>query len=68
VITLALAKKVIAEQFPEYAHLPIVSVEKQGHDNRSYRLGSEMLIRIPTAQSYALKVGAIAKACKTPVC
>lgn len=55
-ITPALARKLIAEQFPEYAHLPITSVEKQGHDNRTYRLGSDMLIRIPTAESYALKV------------
>lgn len=55
-ITADLAHKLIAEQFPEYAHLPIVSVKKQGHDNRTYRLGSNMLIRMPTADSYALKV------------
>ncbi len=33
-----------------------MSVEKQGHDNRTYRLGNDMLIRMPTAESYALKV------------
>ncbi len=55
-ITLDLTHKLIREQFPEYAHLPITSVEKQGHDNRTYRLGNDMLIRMPTAQSYALKV------------
>ncbi len=55
-ITLDLARKLIALQFPEYAHLPITSVEKQGHDNRTYRLGPDMLIRMPTAESYALKV------------
>ncbi|MBM4210979.1 MAG: aminoglycoside phosphotransferase family protein [Gammaproteobacteria bacterium] len=54
--TLDLARKLIAEQFPEYARLPIVDVEKQGHDNRTYRLGEQMLIRIPTAADYALKV------------
>ena len=54
--TLGLARKVIAEQFLEYASLPIVDVEKQGHDNRTYRLGDHMLIRIPTAADYALKV------------
>jgi hypothetical protein len=32
--TLDLARKLIAEQFPEYASLPITDVEKQGHDNR----------------------------------
>lgn len=55
-ITPDLAQKLIAEQFPEYAELPITSVEKQGHDNRTYRLGNELLIRMPTADSYALKV------------
>lgn len=54
--TLELAYKLIKEQFPEYAHLPISEVEKQGHDNRTYRLGNDLLIRMPTAESYALKV------------
>lgn len=54
--TLDLARKLIAEQFPEYASLPITDVEKQGHDNRTYRLGEQMLIRMPTAADYALKV------------
>lgn len=55
-ITPALAHKLVAEQFPEYAGLPVRSVEKQGHDNRTYRLGDDLLIRMPTAESYALKV------------
>lgn len=55
-ITIDLAKKLIADQFPEYAHMPITSVEKQGHDNRTYRQGSELLIRMPTRECYALKV------------
>ena len=54
--TLDLARKLIAKQFPEYANLPITDVEKQGHDNRTYRLGDHMLIRMPTAAHYALKV------------
>src|SRR5579872_5663829 len=55
-ITPDLARKLIAEQFPEFAHLPVTSVEQQGHDNRTYRLGNTMLIRMPTEESYALKV------------
>lgn len=55
-INLELAYKLIAEQFPEYASLAITSVESQGHDNRTFRLGDDMLIRMPTAESYALKV------------
>jgi aminoglycoside phosphotransferase (APT) family kinase protein len=55
-ITTDLARKLVAEQFPEYASLPVTDVEKQGHDNRTYRLGKQMLIRMPTAADYALKV------------
>lgn len=55
-ITLDLARKLIADQFPEYAHLAIKSVERQGHDNRTFRLGDAMLIRMPTDDAYALKV------------
>ena len=55
-ITPDLARKLIAEQFPEYSHLQITDVEKQGHDNRTYRFGEHMLIRMPTAADYALKV------------
>lgn len=55
-ININLAVKLIAQQFPEFAHLKIKSVTQQGHDNRTYRLGKDMLIRMPTAESYALKV------------
>ena len=55
-VNLNLAHKLIAQQFPEYKHLPIISVKKQGHDNRTFRLGKDKLIRIPTAAEYALKV------------
>jgi aminoglycoside phosphotransferase (APT) family kinase protein len=55
-ITPDLAHHLISEQFPEYANLSVTSVEKQGHDNRTYRLGLDMLIRMPTAKEYALKV------------
>lgn len=55
-ITLELATKLIVTQFPEYAELNVTEVELQGHDNRTYRIGDDMLIRMPTAESYALKV------------
>lgn len=55
-ITLSLVEKLIVDQFPEYAHLDIQSVKIQGHDNRTFRLGPDMLVRMPTAESYALKV------------
>lgn len=46
----------ISDQFPKYAHLPIISVEKQGHDNRTFRLGNDMLVRIPTMRCYATQI------------
>ncbi len=55
-ITAVLAAKLVAEQFPEFAHLEIKPVEIDGHDNRTFRLGDTMLIRMPSAAPYALKV------------
>lgn len=55
-ITPSLVEKLIKNQFPEFAHLNIQSVKIQGHDNRTFRLGSDMLLRMPTAEAYALKV------------
>jgi aminoglycoside phosphotransferase (APT) family kinase protein len=55
-ITPNLTRKLITQQFPEFSHLDIQPVKLQGHDNRTFRLGNDMLIRMPTAESYALKV------------
>lgn len=55
-ITLSCVVDLIAEQFPDWGDLPIKRVEPGGHDNRSFRLGDAMLIRLPSAESYALKV------------
>ncbi len=51
-ITLGLVKRIIKSQFPEYASLSIEPVKTQGHDNRSFRLGDSLLIRMPTKQAY----------------
>jgi aminoglycoside phosphotransferase (APT) family kinase protein len=37
------AHQLMSEQFPEYDHLSIVPVEKQGYDNRTFRLGDKTL-------------------------
>ncbi len=55
-ITANLARLLIEEQFPEYAHLEITHLEKQGHDNRTFRLGEDMLIRMPAAIDYEKQV------------
>ena len=55
-INVTLAQKLIAEQFPQWAHLPIKPVLVGGHDNRTFHLGEAMSIRLPSAQCYADKV------------
>lgn len=48
-----LVARLIAEQFPEWAELPIEPVQPQGWDNRTFRLGADMKVRLPSAQPYA---------------
>ena len=55
-ITTTLVQKLIATQFPYYAHLSITPVSNQGHDNRSFRLGSQLLIRLPSSAAYSNQV------------
>ncbi len=51
-----LVKKLLVQQFPQYFGLSIKPVEIQGHDNRTFRLGDDMLIRLPSSEIYAAKV------------
>lgn len=51
-----LVKTLIQQQFPQYSNLEIKPVDSQGHDNRTFRLGDKMLIRLPSAEKYAAKV------------
>ena len=55
-ITLLLVIELIAEQFPQWAHLPIRPTEVSGVDNRTFRLGQDMVVRLPSSQQYALQV------------
>lgn len=55
-ITISLVDKLILEQFPQGAELPIIPVERGGLNNITFSLGKEMLIRLPSAEAYALKV------------
>ena len=55
-ITQALAAQLIAQQFPEWAHLPITRVELDGWDNRTFRLGDELSVRLPSADRYVPQV------------
>ena len=51
-IDAALVKRLLAAQFPQWADLPVTPVEVDGWDNRTYRLGTGMTVRLPTAAGY----------------
>jgi aminoglycoside phosphotransferase (APT) family kinase protein len=51
-----LARRLVAAQFPEWAHLPIAPVVPGGWDNRTFRLGDRLLVRLPSAARYAVQV------------
>jgi aminoglycoside phosphotransferase (APT) family kinase protein len=51
-----LVQRLIAAQFPHWAALPIRPVPRGGWDNRTFRLGADMLVRLPSAAPYALAV------------
>ena len=55
-IDVALARRLIEGQFPQWSHLPITAVELDGWDNRSFRLGSELTVRLPSGNWYAQQV------------
>jgi aminoglycoside phosphotransferase (APT) family kinase protein len=56
VIDLSVARRLVNRQFPQWSHLPITGVEFDGWDNRTFRLGSELTIRLPTGDWYAQQV------------
>jgi aminoglycoside phosphotransferase (APT) family kinase protein len=55
-ISAELVERLIAEQFPQWAGLPVTPVKVDGWDNRTYRLGSELTARLPTHESYTAAV------------
>ncbi|WP_434481732.1 aminoglycoside phosphotransferase family protein [Paenibacillus glycanilyticus] len=55
-ITTELVRGLISSQFPEWQNLEIKPVEKSGHDNRTYHLGNDMTVRLPSHKRYASAV------------
>jgi aminoglycoside phosphotransferase (APT) family kinase protein len=55
-VTAKTAALLINEQFPQFSHLPIRPVDHGGNDNRTFRLGDEMSIRLPSAEEYVRQV------------
>lgn len=53
VIDSSLVQNVVARQFPDLSGLPVVPIKKQGHDNRTFRLGNELTVRLPSHPLYA---------------
>jgi aminoglycoside phosphotransferase (APT) family kinase protein len=53
---LALARRLVAAQFPQWADLPVRPVEVDGWDNATFRLGDELSVRLPTGPWYAQQV------------
>ena len=55
-IDASLARRLIDSQFPQWSALPIAAVELDGWDNRTFRLGAELTVRLPTGSWYAQQV------------
>ncbi|CAD5138652.1 APH domain-containing protein [Microbacterium sp. Nx66] len=55
-IDAAVVAELVEEQFPRWAHLPVRAVARQGWDNRTFRLGEDLSVRLPVAESYATAV------------
>jgi aminoglycoside phosphotransferase (APT) family kinase protein len=43
----ALVRRLLAGQFPHWADLPVERVPSSGTDNALYRLGDELVVRLP---------------------
>lgn len=55
-IDAALARSLVAEQFPEWSALPLRPVPHSGNDHRMFRLGDELSVRLPSAPGYVPQV------------
>ncbi len=55
-IDAALVRRLIASQYPQWAHLTVEPVLPGGWDNRTFRLGDRMSVRLPSAVAYVAQV------------
>ncbi|RUW55894.1 aminoglycoside phosphotransferase family protein [Mesorhizobium sp. M8A.F.Ca.ET.021.01.1.1] len=55
-IDVALVRRLIAAQFPHWKNLAVRPVDFGGWDNRTFHLGDEMTVRLPSAAAYSLQV------------
>ena len=54
--TTAVVRLLLRQQFSHWADLPITPVRHQGVDNRTFKLGSNLSVRLPSADRYAPQV------------
>ena len=55
-IDASLVRRLVATQFPQWADLPVRPVQFDGWDNRTFRLGDDLSVRLPSAEGYASQV------------
>jgi aminoglycoside phosphotransferase (APT) family kinase protein len=55
-INALLVSQLIASQFPQWNHLPVKPVALSGWDNRTFHLGFDMSVRLPSAEGYVAQV------------
>jgi aminoglycoside phosphotransferase (APT) family kinase protein len=55
-ITPSLVARLLADQFPQLARLPVAPVELDGWDNTTFRIGAELAVRLPSADAYTPQV------------
>jgi aminoglycoside phosphotransferase (APT) family kinase protein len=56
VIDEGLVRALIEEQFPQWRQLPVTRVVLDGNDHRSFRLGDDLVVRLPSAPGYLPQV------------
>jgi len=55
-INVSLVRQLLTEQFLQWADFSIKPVEFDGLDNRTFRLGEDMAVRLPSAEAYTAQV------------
>ena len=51
-----LVLRLLTTLIPQWADLPVRRVASSGWDNRTFRLGEQLIIRLPSAEEYASQV------------
>ena len=52
-VDVPLVQRLVARQFPQWAHLRVRPVAADGWDNWTFHLGDRMKVRLPSAEGYA---------------